>query len=103
LDYIIECDFKYFKIILFEGKWYHLWINERDLERNVIQHDNAFTIVNIRTFELGLESYVLPNQCEYVLYCEVLKKPGWSFFVRYDPRGWPIKYNVLEEDDIQEL
>jgi hypothetical protein len=64
LDDIIECDFKSFKIILFEVKWYHLWINEHDPERTVIQHDNGFTMVNTRTFELGLESYVLPSQCE---------------------------------------
>jgi hypothetical protein len=103
LDDIIECDFKSFKIILFEVKWYRLQINERDPERTVIQHDNGFTMVNTRTFEPVLQSYILPCQCEQVFYCEVPDKPGWSFVVRYDPRGRPIKYNVLEEYDIQEL
>jgi hypothetical protein len=60
-------------------------------------------MVNTRKFEPGLESYVLPSQCETVFYCEVLDKPGWSFVVRHDPRGRDVKYNVLEEDDIQEL
>jgi hypothetical protein len=27
---------------------------------------------------------------------------GWSYVVRYDPRGRPIKYIVPEEDDIEE-
>ena len=27
---------------------------------------------------------------------------GLSFVVRYDPRGRHIKYNVVEEDDIEE-
>ena len=36
LEDIIECDFKSFKIILFEVKWYRLRINERDPERTVI-------------------------------------------------------------------
>jgi hypothetical protein len=103
LDDIIECDFKSFKIILFEVNWYRLRINERDPERTVIQHDNGFTMVNTKTFEPGLESYVLPSQCEQVFYCEVPDKPGWSFVVRYDPRGMSVKYNVPEEDDIQEL
>jgi hypothetical protein len=103
LDDIMECDFKSFKIILFEVKWYRLRINERDPERTVIQHDNGFTMVNTSTFEPGLESYVIPSQCEQVFYCEVLGKPGWSFVVRYDPRGRPVKYNVPEEDNIQEL
>jgi hypothetical protein len=103
LDDIIERDFKSFKIIQFEVKWYHLQINERDPEITVIQHDNGFTMVNTRTFEPGLEIYVLPIQCEKVFYCEVPGKPGWLFVVRYDPRGRPVKYNVLEEDDIQEL
>ncbi len=58
---IINCDFKSFMIILFEVKWYRLWINERGPKRNVMQHDNSFTMVNTRTFELSLESYVLPS------------------------------------------
>ena len=54
LDDIIEFDFKSFKIIMFEVKWYHLQINECDFERTAIQHDNGFTMVNTRTFEPSL-------------------------------------------------
>ena len=60
-------------------------------------------MVNTRTFEPGLESYVPPSQCEQVFYCEVPGKPSQSFVFRYDPRGRHVKYNVPEEDDIQEL
>jgi hypothetical protein len=76
LDDIIKCDFKSFKIILFEVKWYRLWINEHEPEIIVIQHENVFTMVNTRTFEMGLEIYVLPSQCEKVFYCEAPDKPG---------------------------
>ena len=54
-------------------------------------------MVNTRTFEPGLESYVLPSQCEQVFYCEVPGKPGWSFVVRYDPTWRPVKHHVHEE------
>ena len=26
----------------------------------------------------------------------------WSYVVRYDPRGRPVKYNVVEEDENEE-
>ena len=35
-------------------------------------------------------------------YFGVPQKLGWSFFVRHDPRGRPVKYNVIEEVDIEE-
>jgi hypothetical protein len=53
LEDIIECDFNSFKIVLFEAKWYRLWMHEHDSERTVIEHDNGFTMVNTREFELG--------------------------------------------------
>ena len=28
---------------------------------------------------------------------EVLGRMGWSFVIRHDPRGRPIKYNIVEE------
>jgi hypothetical protein len=59
-------------------------------------------MVNTWSFELGINHYVLPSQCEHVFYSEVLRRGGWSFFVRYDPRGRLVKYNVVEEDDIEE-
>jgi hypothetical protein len=68
-------------------------MHEHDPERIVIEHDNGFTMVNTREFELGTKPYVLPSQCEQVFYSEVPGKAGWSYFVRYDPRGRPVKYN----------
>jgi hypothetical protein len=98
LEDIIECDFNFFKIVLFEVKWYRLWIHERDPERTVIEHYNGFTMVNTREFEPGTKPYVLPSQCEQVFYLEVPGKAGWSYIVRYDPRGRPVKYNHVAED-----
>ena len=60
-------------------------------------------MINTRSFEpVGDEPYVLPSQCEQVFYSEVPHKQGWSFVVRHDPRGRPIKYNVMEEEDIED-
>ena len=87
---------------MFEVKWYKLRMNECDPERTVIEHANGFTMVNTRTFELGTEPYVLPSQCEQVFYSEVSGKPGWSYVVRYDPRGRLVKYNHVEDEDNQE-
>ena len=56
-------------------------------------------MVNTRALELGIEPYVLPSQCEQVFYLEVPGKEGWPYIVRYDPRGRPIKYNAVEEED----
>ena len=76
-------------------------MNERDPYRTIILHDNICTMVNTRSFELGTSCYVLPRQCEQVFYSEVRRRVGWSFFVRYGPRGRPVKYNVVEEEDIE--
>jgi hypothetical protein len=94
LDDIIECDFKSFKLIFLEVKWYRLQMNEHDQDINIIKHSNGITMINTRTFELGIKTYVLPRQCEKVFYSEVPGKVGWSYVVRYDPRVSPIKYNV---------
>jgi hypothetical protein len=99
LEDIIECDFNSFKIVLFEVKWYRLQMHECDPERTVIEHDNGFTMVNTRAFEPATEPYVLPSQCEQVFYSEVPGKEGWSYFVRYDQRGRPIKYNHVATDE----
>jgi hypothetical protein len=99
LEDIIECDFNSFKIVLFEVKWYKLRMHECDPERTVIEHDNGFTMVNTRAFEPGTEPYVLPSQCEQVFYSEVPGKAGWSYVVRYDPRGRPVKYNHVAKDE----
>ena len=32
----------------------------------------------------------------------MLGKEGWPYFVRYEPRGWPITYIVLKEDKTKE-
>jgi hypothetical protein len=75
LNDIIECDYKSFKFVMFEFKWYRLHMNERDIERTDIEHDNGFTMVNTRTIESGIEIYVLPIQCEQVFYSYVLYDP----------------------------
>jgi hypothetical protein len=102
LNDIIECDFNSFKLVLFNVKWYRLRMNEHDPERNFIEHDNGFFMVNTRTFEPGTKTYVLPRKSEQVFYLEVSSKAGWSYVVRYDPRGRLVKYNVPEEDDTEE-
>jgi hypothetical protein len=99
LEDIIECDFNSFKIVLFEVKWYRLWKLEHDPKRTIIEHDNGFNMVNTREFEPGIEPYVLPSQCEQVFYSEVPGKAGWSYVIRYDPRGRPVKYNHVVEDE----
>ena len=38
-----------------------------------------------------------------MFYFGVQHKQKWSFFIRNDPRGRPIKYNVIEEEDIEEV
>jgi hypothetical protein len=40
LDDILECDFKSFKLLRFEFKWYKLRMNETDPKRTVIKHAN---------------------------------------------------------------
>ena len=74
-------------------------MKECDPERNVIEHANGFTMVNKRALEPGTEPYVLPSQCEQVFYSEVPGKAGWSYIVRYDPRGRLVKYNAPEEEE----
>ena len=59
-------------------------------------------MVNTREFEPGTEPYVLPSQCEQVFYLEVPGKAGWSYVVRYDPRGRPVKYNHVDDEDNHE-
>ena len=100
MDDILECDFKSFKLVLFDVKWYTLQMNECDPNRIVIEHDNGFTMVNIRSCDLGTYCSILPIQCQHVFYSKIPSRGGWSFVVRYYPRGRPIKYNVVEEDDI---
>ena len=77
-------------------------MHEHDPERNVIENDNGFTMVNTRAFELGTKTYVLPSQCERFFYSEVPGKSGWSYIVRYDPIGRPVKYNHVDDEDNHE-
>ena len=56
-------------------------------------------MVNTQALESSRKPYVLPSQCEQVVYLEVLGKAVWSYIVRYDPRGRSVKYNPLEEED----
>jgi hypothetical protein len=103
LNDTLECDFNSFKLVLFDLKWYRLRMHERDEERNVIQHANGFTNIKTMMFERGHDRYVFPRQCEQVFYSNVPSERHWSFVVRYDPRGRPITYTHLqEEDDIED-
>ena len=79
-------------------------MHERDPERTVIENANGFTMVNTRAFEPGTKPYVLLSQCEQVFYSEVPGKAGWSYVVRCDPQGRPVRYNQLyiDEDDPEE-
>ena len=74
-------------------------MNECDPKRIVIEHANGFNMVNTMALELGTKPYVLPSQREHVFYSEVPGKAGWSYIVRNDPRGRPIKYNPVEEEE----
>ena len=56
-----------------------LRLNQCDPDITIIGHDNVFTMVNTRLFELGTDPYVLPIQCEQVFYSEVPGRGGWSF------------------------
>ena len=78
-------------------------MHERDEERIVIPHANKFLMSKTTMFERGHDCCVFPSQCEQVFYSNVLGERDWSFVVRYDPRGRPVKYtHVQEEDDIEE-
>ena len=84
---------------MFIVKWYRLRLNQCNPNRTIIEHDNGFTMVKTRLFESGTEPYVLPSQCEQVFYSKVLGKVAWSFVMRHNPRGRPVKYNL---DDANE-
>ena len=61
LEDILQCEFNSFKVVLFIVKWYRLRLNQGDTDRTIIEHDNGFTMVNIRLFEPGMEPYVIPS------------------------------------------
>jgi hypothetical protein len=100
---MLEYDFNSFKLVMFDIEWYRLRMHEHDEERTVIQHANRFSMIKTTMFERGDDRYVFLSQCEQVFYSNVLGERDWSFVVRYDPRGRPVKYtHVQEEDDIEE-
>ena len=55
-------------------------------------------MVNTRLFELATKPYVLTSQCEHVFYSKVMRRGGWSFSIRHNTRGRPVKYNVKEDN-----
>ena len=77
-------------------------MHECDPGRTIIENTNGFFMVNTRALELGTEPYVLPSQYEQVFYSEVPGKLSWSYIIRYDPRGRPIKYNHVDDEDNHE-
>ena len=48
---ILNYDFNCFKLVLFIVKWYRLQLNQNDLDRTIIDHDNGFSMINMRLFE----------------------------------------------------
>jgi hypothetical protein len=92
LNNILECDFNSFKLAMFDVKWYRLQMHE-------CEHSNGFPIIKTTMFERGHDRYVFLSQCEQVFYSNVPGERDWSFVVRYDPRGRPIKYTHLKEED----
>jgi hypothetical protein len=56
-------------------------------------------MIKTTVFERGHDRYVFPSQCEHVFYSNVIGERDWSFVVIYDPRGRPIKYTHLREED----
>jgi hypothetical protein len=78
-------------------------MHERAEERTVIQHANRFPMIKTTVFKRGHDHYVFPSQYDQVFYSNVPCERDWSFVVRYDPRGRPIKHTHLqEEDDIED-
>ena len=84
---------------MFVVNWYRLRLNQRDPEKTIIEHDNGFNMVNTRLFGPRMKPYVLPSQCEHIFYSEVPGRVSWSFVLRHDPRGRPVKYNVEEGNE----
>jgi hypothetical protein len=78
-------------------------MHEHDEEEIVMQHANELLMIKTMVFEKANDRYVFPSQCEQVFYSKVPSKRDWSFVVRYDPIGRPVKYIVVEEDDDVEL
>lgn len=87
---------------MFDVNGYRLQMHENDEERIVIQHANIFPMIKTMVFEGQNDRYVFPSQCEQVFDSKALSERDWSFVVRYDPRGRPVKYIVEEENDIEE-
>ena len=66
-------------------------------------------MVNTRLFEGGMVPMFFQANVKKVFYSEVPGKANWSFVVRHNPRGRPVKYNLekgneegLEEEDDDE-
>ena len=73
------------------------------MRKELLFNANGFPMIKTTMFERGHDRYVFPSQCEHVFYSNVSGERDWSFVVRYDPRGGPIKYTHLqEEDDIED-
>ena len=99
MEDIIQCDFNSFKLVMFVVKWHRLLLNQCDPNRTIIEHDNGFIMGNTRLFELGTKPYVLPSQCEHVIYFDIPGRGGWLFVMRHDLRGRKINYNVEEDNE----
>jgi hypothetical protein len=54
-------------------------------------------MINTTGYDMNIDPYVLPSQCEKVIYSQVLGRVGCSFVVRFDIRGSLIKYIFPKE------
>ena len=53
-------------------------------------------------FHVSQSTYLAINIAKQVFYLEVPGKAGWSYVVRYYPRGRPVKYNHVDDEDNHE-
>ena len=77
-------------------------MNEQDHNITIIEHINGFAMINTWLLELGIDAFVLSNQCEKSFYSKVPSKASWSHVIGYHQRGIPIKYTLSKKDEIKE-
>lgn len=56
-------------------------------------------MINTTRYELNINPYVLPTQCEHAFYSLVPCRDGCPFVVSFNPRGRPIMYIFPQEYD----
>jgi hypothetical protein len=91
------------RVILSRSRLFGLWLGDNS---DIVNGKMSTSIIfehKTTVFERGHDRYVFRSQCEQVFYSNVPGERDWSFVVRYDPIGRPVKYTHLqEEDDIED-